>query len=139
MNYLLDTSVCIDYLRRPGSPMHTWLDAVDADTVHLCSVVQAELLLGARKNPTEKNRRNVSRFLGFFDGYPFDYAAAEIHADIRAELERKGQGIGPHDTQIAAIALVHGATLVTGNPKEFGRVPGLKLLSLAELAGKIPS
>ena len=137
MNYLLDTSVCIDYLRRPDSPMHEWLDAVDADSVHLCSVVQAELLLGVRKKPTERNRRNVSRFLAFFDaGYPFDYAAAEIYADIRAKLEEKGRGIGPQDTQIAAIALLHGATLVTGNPKEFGRVPNLEVLSLEELAAR---
>ena len=134
MNYLLDTSVCIDHMRRPNSPMHEWLDAVDADTVHLCSVVRGELLLGIRKKPTERNRQRVLGFLAAFASYPFDNAAAETYADIRAELESKGQVIGPYDMQIAAIALLHGATRVTGNPEEFGRVPDLKLLSLADLA-----
>ena len=34
--------------------------------------------------------------------------------------------IGPHDLQIAAIALVHGLTVVTHNTAEFDRVPQLK-------------
>jgi tRNA(fMet)-specific endonuclease VapC len=33
--------------------------------------------------------------------------------------------IGPYDKQIAAIALVHGLTVVTHNVREFGRVAGL--------------
>ena len=134
MNYLLDTNACIDYLRRSDSPMHEWLDAVDADCVHVCSVVQAELLLGVRKNPTERNRRNVSRFLMYFESYSFDRAAAEVYADIRAKLEKQGQVISPNDMLIAAIAMLHGETLVTGNSKEFGRIPELQCLTLENLA-----
>jgi len=134
MNYLLDTSVCIDYLRRPDSPMHKWLETVDADCVHLCSVVQAELLLGARKNPTDWNRRNVSKFLAAFESYSFDYEAAEVYADVRAELEKKGQVISPNDMLIAAVAVLHGATLVTGNAREFRRIPELQCLALEDLA-----
>lgn len=36
-----------------------------------------------------------------------------------------GTPIGPYDFQIAAIALVHGATVVTHNTNEFSRVPNL--------------
>jgi tRNA(fMet)-specific endonuclease VapC len=35
--------------------------------------------------------------------------------------------IGPYDSQIAAVALVHALTLVTHNTAEFGRVPGLRI------------
>lgn len=35
--------------------------------------------------------------------------------------------MGPHDLQIAAIALQHELTLVTHNSREFNRVAGLKL------------
>ena len=46
---------------------------------------------------------------------------------IRADLESKGQPIGPYDTLIAGIALSNNATLVTHNPKEFERVNGLTI------------
>jgi len=35
--------------------------------------------------------------------------------------------IGPHDLQIAAIAMHHGLTLVTHNTAEFSRISGLML------------
>lgn len=56
---------------------------------------------------------------------PFEVEDA-IHAgDIRADLESKGTPIGPYDCLIAAQARRRGATLVTANVGEFGRVPGL--------------
>lgn len=57
----------------------------------------------------------------------FDDAAAEIHAQIRHQLETAGTPIGPYDLQIAAIALDSGLTLVTHNTAEFSRVPGLTI------------
>jgi tRNA(fMet)-specific endonuclease VapC len=35
--------------------------------------------------------------------------------------------IGVHDSWIAATCLAHGLKLVTGNEREFKRVPGLEL------------
>lgn len=43
------------------------------------------------------------------------------------DLERIGQRIGPHDLQIASIALQHGLTLVSHNTSEFQRIAGLLL------------
>ncbi|HVL56749.1 MAG TPA: PIN domain-containing protein [Burkholderiaceae bacterium] len=36
--------------------------------------------------------------------------------------------MGPPDTLIAATALAHGATLVTRNLREFGRIAGLHVV-----------
>jgi tRNA(fMet)-specific endonuclease VapC len=58
---------------------------------------------------------------------PFDSAAAQAAARIRAELEQKGSTIGPLDLLIAAMALSRGATLATHNTAEFSRVPGLRV------------
>jgi len=49
------------------------------------------------------------------------------YAAIRHDLETRGIGIGPMDTLIAAQAQRLGATVVTRNVREFGRVPGLKV------------
>jgi tRNA(fMet)-specific endonuclease VapC len=59
--------------------------------------------------------------------HPFDDAAAEEAGRLRHDLERRGLVIGPHDLQIASIALTRGWTLVTGNMDEFRRVPNLML------------
>ena len=134
MTYLLDTSACVDYMRRPDSGLRVWLSARNRALVQLCSVVEAELWLGVRKRPTERNYRNVTEFLAAFECYPFDRAAAKVYADIRADLERKGEVVGPNDMLIAAIAVSRGATLVTGNAKEFRRISSLTSIPLEELA-----
>ncbi len=56
---------------------------------------------------------------------PFDDAAARQYGQLRAYLERLGTPIGDADVRIAAIALVHGLIMVTGNVRHFQRVPGL--------------
>lgn len=58
---------------------------------------------------------------------PFGLTGAEKYAEIRTDLERRGETIGANDLLIAATALAHGATLVTRNTGEFSRVPDLHL------------
>jgi tRNA(fMet)-specific endonuclease VapC len=55
----------------------------------------------------------------------FDEHAARHAGEIRASLEPSGIQIGPLDTLMAAHARSLGATAITGNVGEFGRVPGL--------------
>jgi len=56
---------------------------------------------------------------------PSDDRAADVYGRIRANLEQRGQAIGPNDTMIAAIALANGLTIVTHDTAEFSRVSGL--------------
>ena len=49
------------------------------------------------------------------------------YGPIRATLERQGTPIGAMDLLIAAHARSLGVTLVTNNPREFGRVEGLQI------------
>ena len=58
---------------------------------------------------------------------PFDRAAGEEYGRLRADLERDGTPIGEADTRIAAIAMVHNLTVVTGNVRHFSRVTGLRV------------
>ncbi|MCL2641483.1 MAG: type II toxin-antitoxin system VapC family toxin [Phycisphaerales bacterium] len=134
MIYLLDSSACVDYLRRQNSILRRWFFTGIRPSIRLCSVVRAELLLGVEKHGTERHRWEVMEFLGLFESYPFDDAAAAIYAKIRASLEREGRVIGSNDMLIAAIAVARGATLVTGNAKEFSRIPALQCLTLENLA-----
>jgi tRNA(fMet)-specific endonuclease VapC len=126
--FLLDTNVCIQYLRGKNVLVRQRLAACPAHEVRLCSVVLSELYLGVlRSAQPAKNRADVDQFKAPFASLPFDDAAADIHARIRHDLESRGTTIGPYDLQIAAIALANGCTLVTHNTAEFSRVPGLVL------------
>jgi tRNA(fMet)-specific endonuclease VapC len=101
------------------------LPAVD---VALCAVVKAELYFGAaHSSRAAENRARLDVFLAGMHSWPFDDAAAEVYGALRAQLSREGVLIDPNDLLIAAIALAHGATLVTHNTREFSRVPGLSL------------
>ena len=126
MRYLLYTNACIGFLtgRAPGVVKR--LESVPPTEIAVCSVVKAELFYGAARSAAMgRTLAAQHEFLGRFMSIDFDDRAAEVAGRIRGELAERGEPIGPHDLQIAAIALVNGLTLVTRNVREFGRVHGL--------------
>jgi tRNA(fMet)-specific endonuclease VapC len=115
-------------LKYSDSPVHAKLRALNPTDVVTCSIVRSELLHGAEKCGNRDRRvAIVNRALAPFTSLPFADADAVEYARIRHELETEGQTIGPHDLQIAAIAVRHGVILVTSNLREFSRVHGLSL------------
>ena len=126
MTYLLDTNVCIQFLRQRHAGVVQRVQSHQPSELRLCSIVVAELYYGSERSAqAAANRAKVDAFVQPYLSLPFDGDAAKTHARIRRHLEILGMPIGPYDSQIAAIALVHGLTLVTHNTAEFGRVPGL--------------
>ena len=87
-----------------------------------------ELRYGAESSsdPTREHAK-LDMFLAPFSSLPFDDACAAKCAETRRALERIGARIGPHDLQIAAVALQHDLTLVTHNTHEFARISALRL------------
>jgi tRNA(fMet)-specific endonuclease VapC len=122
------TNTCVEYLRQRNARVLARFAATPPGDIRLCSVVKAELYHGAhRSQQVQQNLVKVENFVRPFASIPFEDDAAREYGRIRADLERRGLAIGPHDLQIAAIALVHGLTLVTHNTKEFPNVGGLNL------------
>ncbi|MBD2313320.1 type II toxin-antitoxin system VapC family toxin [Desertifilum sp. FACHB-1129] len=128
MNYLLDTNVCIIYLKGRNLNLKQRLEATPVQEIAICSIVKAELCFGAMKsaNP-ERNFALQQKFLTQFVSLPFDDLAATTFGVIRSQLETNGTPIGAYDLQIAAIALTNNLTLVTHNTREFERVEGLQI------------
>ncbi len=128
MKYLLDTNTCIRHLNQRSKAITERLNKTTESDIAVCSIVKAELYLGAMKSQyPEKTMLKQRAFAERFDSLPFNDAAAVVYARIRAELERAGTPIGSNDLMIAAIALSEGLILVTHNTREFGRVSGLQL------------
>lgn len=124
--FLLDTNVCINYLKGSHLSILQKLSAIPRHQVVLCDIVKLELYYGAYKSANvEKNLAVLDKLFNTFENLPFDDRAVIKCAQIRAQLAAKGTPIGPYDLQIAAIALVNDLILVTHNTREFSRIEGL--------------
>ena len=73
----------------------------------------------------KERRSKIKRISSLLSVYPFDEAAVEHYAVIRAQLEKTGEVISERDTQIAAIAVANRSTVVTQNAQEFRRIEKL--------------
>lgn len=124
MKYLLDTSTCVEFLRRPG-PVTTRLAAESPDDVAIDAIVLLELEAGVMRHPLpSRERARIDHLLSLgIAVLPFDADAAR-HA-ARLEYELRAQPIGTFDRLIAAVALARVSTVVTRNVRAFSRVPGL--------------
>lgn len=128
MPYLLDTNMWIYYLKRSSPMLEAKLREKRPAEIITCSVVKSELMHGAEKYKNRERRlAKVQQTLDPYHSLPFDDAAAVHYAQIRHQLEQRGQTIGPYDLQIAAISVACDLTLVSSNRKEFSRIRGLKL------------
>jgi tRNA(fMet)-specific endonuclease VapC len=58
---------------------------------------------------------------------PFTLDIARVHSRLWADLLARGEIIGLHDLLIAATALTHGLTLVSGDRRHFGKIADLNL------------
>jgi tRNA(fMet)-specific endonuclease VapC len=129
LKFLLDTNICIAAINGKSPRVDTGvLEALEAGGELLVSSVTAfELWYGVEKS--ERKSANAQRLLSFLAAYVnvlgFEQEDGRIAGEVRAELESLGRRIGEYDLLIAGQALRHKLTLVTSNPKEFGRVKGL--------------
>ena len=132
MGFLIDSSVFIDW-ERGRLDLEKKVEGRKEEDFYLSVISLSELLNGVHRavEPHAKNRRSafVEAIFSRFPILPVDSDTARIHAQLWAQLNAQGNKIGPHDSWLAATCLAHGFTMVTGNVREFERVPGLSLES----------
>jgi tRNA(fMet)-specific endonuclease VapC len=96
--------------------------------LRLSAITWVEIRYGIEGGDVSVARKEtLEDFLALFQVDDFPATAADDYAEIRVSLERKGTKIGSYDLLIAAHARHINATLVTGNEREFRRVPGLSV------------
>lgn len=125
---MLDTNICGYIIRNRPEQIKEKLKKVSSKhEIALSSIVVSELLYGVKKKQSQKLSKLVNSFIDNFTIYDFDEISASEYAEIRCELEKKGQIIGSNDLFIVAHAKALKATLVTNNTREFKRVNNLML------------
>lgn len=80
-----------------------------------------------RSGQVERNLVDIEALTARMEVLPFGPTESYHFGQIRADLYKKGQPIGPYDMMIAAQSRASGLILVTNNEKEFARVPGLQV------------
>jgi len=133
--FLLDADLCIELLRgRTPARLRTWI-AEQGAALAMSAVVLSELRFGAeRSSAPALHHRGVDALTGLVPVMPLDADAARHAGSIRAALAARGTPVGLADALIAGHARSLAATLVTGNVREFRRVPGLLLEDWRALA-----
>jgi predicted nucleic acid-binding protein len=126
---LIDTDVFIQHERRRlavGDLIERWPD----DSLLLSVITVSELLHGAQRaaDPARAAWRSafVEAIVAAIGVQDIDLRIARTHAQLSAELAATGRSVGAHDVWLAATCVSHGLTLVTTNPRELSRVPGLR-------------
>ena len=125
--WMLDTDTCSYVLRERPPQVLERLDKVARDEIVLSTIVCAELRYGAARLKSKKLAATIEAWLGLFVILPWDDAASQAYARIRAALEAGGKPIGNLDVLIAAHAVACGAVLVTNNTLHVSQVSGLRI------------
>lgn len=123
---VLDTDAVSELMRpRPSATLLTRLAETPVDEQATTAITIGELSYGAHKAGKPELYERAVSLLTEVQVLDFDGAAAERYGRVRASLEHLGQPLADPDLRIAAIAMTHDATLVTGNLRHFARIPEL--------------
>lgn len=128
--YLLDTNVLSEPLKKnPNTPLLAKLQ-LNSDRIITATPVLHELYFGCYRLPSSQKRKSIATYIRevIIDTMivlSYCNEAAQWHAEERARLTRIGLTPSFVDGQIAAIAHIHGAILVTRNTSDFHPFSGL--------------
>ena len=136
MAYLFDTDAVSEVLKRkPRVAYLRWLADVPREEQYTSAVTIGEMYRGAfRSGEALRHLTNIDdRVLTNITVLPFDVAVARVYGHLYAQLAASNSLLADADLQIAATAVRHGLTLVTGNLRHFARVPGLTIETASAL------
>ena len=129
----VDTTVLIDEFRARGNPdaaVNRTLRAHGAELLIVPVIAAGEFLDGASM-VSEIRLRESMEWLHRRRMVPADVESAHHYGRIVAELRRAKRlaGRSQNDIWIAAIAVQHGATLMTRNSADFSGIEGLRVVA----------
>jgi predicted nucleic acid-binding protein len=118
---ILDTNVLSAIMAPKATPeVAAWIARQSDESLFTTAISQAEILAGLAIMAEGRRRRQLEAtahgiFVEDFEGriLSFDTAAATAYADVLAARRRSGRPTPPLDCMIAAIAISHGAAVVT--------------------------
>ena len=128
MKYLIDTNICIYIMNKRPARVIKKFKQFELGDVGISTITVSELQYRVAKSTHRKeNHQRLEQFIAPLEILAYDEMAAGAYGDIRFQLEKCGQTIGPLDLLIAAHAISQNLILVTNNDKEFKRIKSLRV------------
>ena len=126
MKYLLDSNICIHFLRGKYNIIEK-LNEVGIDNCAISEITLAELVFGAEKsdNP-KKNHKLIEKFIGQLSILPI-FDAIQTYGKEKARLQSGGKMISDFDLLIGCTSIENDLIMVTENIKEFDRIKGIRI------------
>lgn len=126
MRYLLDTNICIFYMKGRFD-LDEKLNQIGSENCYISEITLAELKFGVENS--EKRKKNKSVLDVFISGIKIVpiYNSLDIYASEKARLRKKGKIIDDFDLLIGASAISNKMVLVTNNTKHFDRIKNIDL------------
>ncbi len=127
MAYLIDTNIII-YSLKNDPAVNTRFERTANIPKSISVITYGELVYGARKSQhVERSLATTYRIAELFPIIDINRSIMDIFAEIKGNLERKGNVINDMDVLIAATALSHNLVLVTNDMNHFSRIEDLKI------------
>ena len=124
--YLLDTNICIFFLRGKFDIARK-IALAGIENCYLSEITVAELYYGAENsNNPVRTMRETEQFISLFHIVPFGESLHTFGREL-AYLRSLGQKIESFDMAIGATALQHKMVMVTDNTDHLGRIRGIEI------------
>ena len=127
MQYLLDTNICVFFLRGKLN-LDELIKQKGKENCFISEITVVELRYGAENsdNPT-KSHKSVDAFVGGLSIIPI-YGSIKRYAKEKVRLRKIGKPMHDEfDLLIGVTAIENKLTLVTDNLKDFERLDGIKI------------
>lgn len=127
MNYLLDTSICVFFLRGKLD-LDAHIREVGRKNCFISEITVAELRYGAENSDDpEKSHKILNTFLGGLSIIPI-FGSIKLYAREKVRLRKIGKPIHDEfDLIVGVTAIENKLIMVTDNVRDFERLEGIQI------------
>jgi len=127
MKYLLDTNICVFFLRGKLN-LDILIKEKGRENFYISEITVAELKYGAENSDQPlKSHKAVDKFVASLSIIPI-FASTKRYAKEKVRLRRLGKPVHDEfDLLIGVTAIENKLTLVTDNVKDFEKFEGIKI------------
>ena len=127
MKYLLDTDICIYWLKGKAT-VKAKIEQVDRSDIAICVITATELYFGAyNSNKIEQNLKTAENFIQSITVLPLSNDTLKKFGQLKAQFRKAGTPVADFDLLIASVAIAKNLILVTNNTRHYQRITGLNL------------